>query len=161
LIDGNDDHIASIAANDRRLAVFETSDKYKDNIEYFTPLYEQFHHGTDGLSAMLHDLLDMSLGDWRPFPVYKNAARTKQQALSLPPAEQLVERLLADQQLPGPKNDDPNFVRSHNAESKLGGLFDEPFRKSVTPKLLGVSDKALSIVLKRFGATTDTDRADN
>jgi Mesyanzhinovviridae DNA primase len=161
VIDGNPEHILSVEQGDRRLAIFEASDRYKEDYEYFSPLYEQFHHSTVGISAMLYDLLDMPLGDWKPFPVWKNAARTRQQSLSLTPPLMLVERLLADQQLPGPDRGDPDFVRSHIADSRLGGLFDEPFKRSVNPELLHTSDRALALVLKKFGARPDHDRADN
>lgn len=50
----NEKWVAPVQNGDRRFAVFDVSDKYKNQQEYFDKLYAQMADG--GLQAMLHDL---------------------------------------------------------------------------------------------------------
>ena len=137
---GNGEQIAPVESDDRRFAVFDVSDEFKDHPEYFDRLYAEIEG--DGPAALLYDLLNMKLGDWRPFPAYRNAAHRKQKALNLSPPQALVERLLQDQQLPGALADRPNWAPSHTTIG--GGLFDKAFKEFMRPQNPGVGRRSVS-----------------
>ena len=127
--------VSRVESDDRRFAMFEASDRRKDDKPYFDTLYAEIE--TDGAAAMLYDLLNMDLGDWRPFPAYRNAAHRKQKALNLLPAQALVERLLQDQRLPYAPPGRTNWCPSHAPEGS--GLFDKPFKESCDRRCLATA----------------------
>jgi hypothetical protein len=105
---------------------------------------------------MLYDLLNMNLGDWRPFPAYRNAAHRKQKALNLLPAQALVERLLQDQRLPCAPPGRPNWCPSHALEDS--GLFDKPFKESCDRRCLDLADAAFRQTLNLCGGKASQSR---
>jgi hypothetical protein len=147
IMTGNPEQIAPVESDDRRFAVFEASELHKHDKPYFDALYAEIEHG--GAAAMLYDMLAMDLGNWRPFPAYRNEAHRKQKALNLPPALVLVERLLQDQQLPGAPPNRPSWCPSHTPEGT--GLFDKPFKESCDRRCLDMSDAAFRQTLNACG----------
>ncbi len=151
---GNGEQIAPVESDDRRFAVFDVSDECKDQGEYFDALYAEIENG--GAAAMLYDLLNMKLGDWRPFPAYRNAAHRKQKALNLSPVQAFVERLLHDQRLPGAPADRLNWCPSHSADGT--GLFDKPFKESCDRRCVDLAPAAFRQTLKDCGAKSALSR---
>jgi hypothetical protein len=147
IMTGNPEQIAPVESDDRRFAVFEASDRHKDDKPYFDSLYAEIENG--GAAAMLHDLLQMNLGDWRPFPAYRNAAHRKQKALNLLPPQALVERLLQDQRLPGASTNRANWCPSHTLDGT--GLFDKAFKESCDRRCVDLADAAFRQMLKDCG----------
>jgi Family of unknown function (DUF5906)/Bifunctional DNA primase/polymerase, N-terminal len=70
---------ASIDA--RRFAMFEVAEHHMQDAAWFKPLYAQMEEG--GYAAMLHDLLQLDLGDWHPREIIRTDALYEQQMLSL------------------------------------------------------------------------------
>jgi Family of unknown function (DUF5906) len=69
---------------DRRYAVFETATRFANVQSYWEPIYYERQNG--GLSAMVHDLLAMDLGDWHPRQaIPQTDALADQKVLSLKP----------------------------------------------------------------------------
>jgi hypothetical protein len=60
----NADWVVPASIDDRRFAVFDVSDKYRNDKNYFVPLYAEMEQG--GIAAMMYDLLALDLGDWHP-----------------------------------------------------------------------------------------------
>jgi hypothetical protein len=63
LMAANLDWVVPAGMDERRFAVFNTA-KEKQSREYFNKLYAEINNG--GLAAMMHDLMNMDLGDWHP-----------------------------------------------------------------------------------------------
>lgn len=151
---GNGEQIAPVESDDRRFAVFDVSEQHKQDPSYFDKLYAEIENG--GAAAMLHDLLAMSLGGWRPFPAYRNSAHQRQKALNLSPAEALVERLLQDQRLPGAFPNRPNWCPTHTTDS--AGLLDKPFKESCDRRCLDMTDAAFRQTLRAYGGAASLSR---
>lgn len=174
VMDGNDEHLAPIAGDDRRFAIFESCDIFENERDvkaakqkYFDALYDEIENGGD--AAMLYDMLHIDLGKWRPDPAYQNAAHRKQKALSLKGADLIVERILQDQHLPGGKEGAPrgtNWCRSHGGDTVVlgnivhgaAGILDEKFGRACGLSYI-VSDKAKTLALARYGGTSKQDAA--
>lgn len=60
----NEQWVVPAGIDERRFAVFEVSGEHAQDGDYFRAIAEQNKAG--GLAAMLHDLLNMDLGDWHP-----------------------------------------------------------------------------------------------
>ncbi|MCA3632229.1 MAG: bifunctional DNA primase/polymerase [Methylobacterium sp.] len=81
----NNDWIVPAEADARRFAVFDVSDNRQGDHAFFKALNVQLKKG--GLEAMLHDLLAIELGDWRPpHDIPRTKALASQKALTLDPA---------------------------------------------------------------------------
>jgi hypothetical protein len=87
---------ASISA--RRFVVSKVSDNYRQDRNYFAPLYAELENG--GREAMLHDLLHVDLGDWHPRLIVNTAALVDQKIRSLDPKMRWWLDLLEEGQLP-------------------------------------------------------------
>ena len=83
----NNEWVAPAGPDARRFAVFDVSDARKQDRAYFGAINrELYRDGGLGLSAMLHDLLSMDLGDWTPYGnVPRTEGRSTQKLLSLEP----------------------------------------------------------------------------
>lgn len=78
----NEEWVVPVEIGDRRFAVFEVSERHKQDEEYFRALNVELEGG--GLAAMLHELLTTSLGDWHPRRgIPQTKARDEQKAASL------------------------------------------------------------------------------
>ena len=60
----NDDWVVPVGIEDRRFAVFEPSPSHMKDHQYFADLQAEIDAG--GAAAMLHDLLNLPLGNWHP-----------------------------------------------------------------------------------------------
>src|SRR5262249_14908050 len=106
IIASNEKWIVPAGVDERRLAVFNVSEKYKQKTEYFVPLYAEMESG--GIAAMMHDLLAMDLRGWHPRKdVPKTEALREQQERSLSPEEHWWLSLLHNGELPGPEHKKP------------------------------------------------------
>src|SRR6185503_3069857 len=83
LMASNEDWIVPAGEFERRYAVFEVSERKRQDQNWFGPLNEALEHG--GYQAMLHDLLQLDLGDWHPRAIPMTEALRKQQLRSLQP----------------------------------------------------------------------------
>jgi hypothetical protein len=64
LMSGNDKWIVPASHDERRYAVNKISERWKQNKDYFRPLFEEVNNG--GAGAMLYDLLALNLDGWHP-----------------------------------------------------------------------------------------------
>jgi hypothetical protein len=137
----NADWVVPAAMDDRRFAVADVANKYKNNKSYFEPLYQEIENG--GGAAMLYDLLRMDLKGWHPrYDVPKTAALREQKELSLSPADQWWYEMLKSGALA--RYDDDN-VKKYPRWAPSRTLMDTA-RKTV-PGLRFHSDHALGKIL--------------
>jgi hypothetical protein len=86
-------------ADSRRFVVCHVSDARRGDRAYFRALFEQLDKG--GLAAMLHDLLNLDLGDWHPeADRVETAALTDQRIASLRGFERVWFDVLRAGELP-------------------------------------------------------------
>lgn len=97
-ISSNEDWVVPAAIDDRRFFVADVSDTRVGDHEYFRALYAELENG--GLEAMLHDLLELDLGDWHPREIVDTEARRLQKEQSLSPEHEWLLGLLDDGVLP-------------------------------------------------------------
>ena len=146
---------------ERRYVAQNVAETHQQEEAWFTPIYEQMRNG--GLEAMLYDLLDHNLGDWRPRKIVRTAALAQQQEESLSPLDQWWLELLQTGVLKGARGPYPNEAVSSGYEEKVvvfkdgygvehtqtvrrEGLYDQARR--ISPKLKGMSDTALGRYLR-------------
>jgi len=128
---GNDKWIVPATHDERRYAVNKVSERWKQNKDYFRPLFEEINNG--GAGAMLYDLLHLDLDGWHP---RDNVPQTKalfdQKMLGLTGLELWYVHLLSVGELPQvvnfyKKNRNPRFAlsehllesaKNHNARNK-------------------------------------------
>jgi hypothetical protein len=141
IMSSNENWIVPAGIDERRFAVFEVDEAYKQDATYFTPLYAENENG--GLAAMLHDLLKLNLAGWHPRDsVPQTDALGKQKMQSASPEDRWIGGLLADGILPGPQSRLPNRALS-------AALFKHARESS--PRLRSKSDQELADDLKRCG----------
>lgn len=87
-------------ARERRYAVTYVADTVQQSNSYFSALMGQINGG--GAGAFLHHLLAMDLTGFHPRTgIPQNQALADQQALSLKPAEQILQIMVEERVLPG------------------------------------------------------------
>ena len=85
MLASNEDWIVPAGKDARRFFVADVSDRRRNDQAFFGRLNRQMAHG--GLSAMMHDLIGMELGDWRPaVNIPQTKALGDQKVQSLDPA---------------------------------------------------------------------------
>jgi len=115
----NENWVVPAAHDSRRYAVFEVSDKYKQDATYFKIINDQINQG--GREAFLYELLYRDIGDFHPRQIIKTAAFRNQVANSLDPISTWWLGLLEDGFLPvelgtAPKNVVPSgSIYSHDS----------------------------------------------
>jgi hypothetical protein len=100
MLASNEKWVVPASGNERRYAVFEVSDKHKQDHTYFRRISDQLDNG--GLGAMLHDLLAMDLEGWHPrqdIPQTEALARQKERTAE--PAVTIMADILESGHLPG------------------------------------------------------------
>lgn len=105
----------------RRYVVLDVSNCRMGDEAYFNSLYDQIEHG--GLSAMLYDLQQMDLGDWKPSRERpKTEALAEQQMESLRGAERRVYNMLKSGIAHGfiQAKDDRIFISTSHAKDEMG-----------------------------------------
>jgi hypothetical protein len=81
LMASNEDWIVPASERERRYVLNEVADTHMQDAAWFEPIYRQMEDG--GHAAMLHDLLQIDLGDWHPRRIPANAGLADQQVRSL------------------------------------------------------------------------------
>jgi hypothetical protein len=140
MLASNSARVVPVSENDRRYAVFEVSDKRRQDHAHFDAMQKQLDHG--GLGAMLCELRAMDLGGWHPredIPETKALAHQKTQ--SLDPELKWLRGFLDSGVLPW-------HHESRFNEVKAQGLFDEARR---LPGMKFWHDTDLAEFLKRWG----------
>ena len=95
----NNEWVVPAGLNARRFAVFDVSDARSNDRGYFGAINAQMRAG--GHEAMLHDLLELDLGDWHPSRgIPKTQALAEQKINSLDPASRWWMRALGLGALP-------------------------------------------------------------
>lgn len=95
----NEEWVVPMGEDARRFAMFDVSSHRQRDTEYFRALFEEIEDG--GLSAMLHDLLQMDLKGWHPEPERpETAALAIQKIKSLRGIQREWYNLLLTGQLP-------------------------------------------------------------
>ena len=85
MLASNEEWVVPAGKDARRFAVFDVSDVRRNDHAFFNALHAQMRNG--GLEAMLHDLLEMDLGDWHPSrKIPQTQALADQKLYSLDPA---------------------------------------------------------------------------
>jgi hypothetical protein len=168
----NNEWVVPAGEKERRYVVQVVSHEHQQDEAWFKPIYEEMSHG--GLEAMLYDLLDHDLGDWRPRHIVPTTALGRQQDESLSPYDQWWREVLLTGVLAGARTM-PNTAISNAFEEEVeeeeevegtgfyggkqtrkrkrlvmrSGLFDQARR--ISPKLRSESDTALGRFLRDQG----------
>jgi hypothetical protein len=104
IISSNSEWVVPAGPYERRYAVFDVADTYRQKEAYFAPLYAELDNG--GREAMLHDMLAMDLGDWHPRRnVPKTDALNDQKSRGLGPVDAAVLDMLREAALPVSRGD--------------------------------------------------------
>jgi hypothetical protein len=106
----NADWVVPASHDERRYAVGNVNERWKQNEDYFIPLFAEIKGG--GAAAMLYDLLKLDLGNWHPRKVPQTKALLEQKMLSLGGLEQWWVAMLNVGELPQPDKKNPRRVRS-------------------------------------------------
>jgi hypothetical protein len=106
----NADWVVPASHDERRYAVGNVNERWKQNEDYFIPLFAEVKAG--GAAAMLWDLLKLDLGNWHPRKVPQTKALLEQKMLSLTGLEQWWVSMLDVGELPNPDKKNPRRVRS-------------------------------------------------
>jgi hypothetical protein len=72
----NADWVVPASHDERRYAVGNVNERWKQNEDYFVPLFAEIKAG--GAAAMLWDLLKLDLGNWHPRKVPRTKALLEQ-----------------------------------------------------------------------------------
>jgi hypothetical protein len=122
--------------------VFDVSSEMVGNREYFKAIVDEMDNG--GREAMLHDLLNVKLGDWHPrHSVPQTAALRDQKMLSLSADDELWLILLQEGMLPQ--------AYERNARAAPSRALVEYARKAVPRGLGNASDYRIIDGLKERG----------
>jgi hypothetical protein len=168
MLASNHDWVIPASEKERRYVVQQVDETRQQDEKWFNPIYQEMRSG--GLQAMMYDLLDRNLGDWRPRKIVRTAALAKQQEESLSPFDQWWLELLQTAVLDGVANKNiPDEATSNSYEEVIdeelgGGFYGKQERKRtverdglydqarrVSPRLKGVSDTALGRYLSEQG----------
>jgi hypothetical protein len=133
----------------RRFGVFDVSEEYMGNKEYFRALYQEIENG--GAAAMLYDLLRMDLNGWHPRDdIPKTEALRDQKLLSLSPEDQWWYGLLEVGQLCGRDFQTPGRNSPVNPRRARSRFLYDAARQRV-PRLRFYSDTLLGRILRAQG----------
>jgi hypothetical protein len=154
LMASNEDWVVPAGEHERRYAIFQVSESKRQDPSWFKPLYDQMENG--GYGAMLHDLLQLDLGDWHPRNIPVTEALRQQQERSIKPLDAWLLRLFEDGLLPGGVDvDAPNRMLSRSKPDVDGhnprnGLYDLAREQ---PSLRHMDEQVLASHLKQWGLT--------
>lgn len=147
ILAANEEWVVPAGQDERRHAVFEVSERHKQQRDYFRPLFDEMENG--GVAAMVHDLLAYDLAGWHPRDdVPKTAALHEQKLLSLSAEKQWWFNLIQNGELPEGSDAVRRLV--------IGTDLYKHMRETV-PALKVKSDHVLSKVLKDAGVNRHTD----
>jgi hypothetical protein len=142
----NADWVVPASHDERRYAVGNVNECWKQNEDYFIPLFAEIKAG--GAAAMLSDLLKMDLGNWHPRKVPQTKALLEQKMLSLTGLEQWWVSMLDVGELPSPDKKNPRRVRS---EALLEAA------QKFSPRTKYINSTELGTFLDNMGCTHKSD----
>ena len=133
IMTANADWVVPASHDERRYAVFNVSEKYMENENYFKALYTELEAG--GLAAMLWDLQHVDLKGWHPRKIIKTQALTEQKMQSMNPLQEWWEQMLQEGAIPAAPKDSPDsamavYLLNHAREFA-------PRLRELTPTRLG------------------------
>ena len=141
LMASNEDWIVPASERERRYVLNEVSGEHMQDAAWFEPIYSQMEDG--GHAAMLHDLLQLDIGDWHPRRIPANSGLADQQVRSLSDLDAWWFELIESGTLAGCDPDHPNCARSGDYEEKIRDA-DSSFARHV--KKPGLYSQARSLV---------------
>lgn len=124
----NNEKVIKATADERRYFIEAVNNKYakgeaseRVRLSYFSKLFKEMDDG--GREAMLHDLLNIQLGDWHPRAnIPETKELEKQRSMSINMLEQAVRSLLEEGLIPGEICDDGYAVTAESLASYLHKL---------------------------------------
>jgi hypothetical protein len=160
MLASNNEWVIPAAAHERRFAVQDVAETYRQDPNWLGSIYQEMHSG--GLQAMLYGLLHYKLGDWHPRQIVRTPALSKQQEESLSPLDQWWLELLQTGVLEGASELVPDRAISNRYEEEISepdgfggqrkrtvrreGPYDQARR--ISPRLKGASDTTLGLYLR-------------
>jgi Mesyanzhinovviridae DNA primase len=143
----NADWVVPASIDDRRFAVFDVSDKYRNDKSYFEPLYVEMEQG--GIAAMMYDLLALDLGTWHPrYEVPQTQALGDQKIHSLSAEDEWWLGLLQAGDLPGPAHkNNPWLAQSQALLEHANKMF----------RMRYCTEHRLGRMLKKYGCDRNSD----
>jgi len=130
----NADWVVPASADERRYAVGNVNERWKQNEDYFAPLLAEIDNGSP--AAMLWDLQQMDLGKWHPRMIPQTKALLEQKMLSLEGLEQWWVSMLNAGELPFPSHyNNPRRVYSEDLLEAAQGF--SPRTKYINATELG------------------------
>ena len=108
IMTANADWVVPASHDERRYAMFSVSNKRLKDEKYFELLHREMNEG--GLEAMLHDLLQVDLGDWHPRRIPNTAALREQKARSMSLLETWWENVLQEGVVPAGMKETPDIA---------------------------------------------------
>jgi hypothetical protein len=163
MLASNADWVVPAGAFERRYVVQEVANTYRQDRNWFGPIYDQLKNG--GYEAMLFDLLERDLGDWHPRDIVRTAALAEQQEQSLSAFDAWWLELLQTAVLTGASESAPDRAVSNRYKEEIeestgysgkrtrtvyrDGLYDQARR--ISPKLKGETEAAFGRYLGKHG----------
>jgi hypothetical protein len=137
IIATNEDWAVPATADERRFAVFDVTDIHQQEQAYFDALMAEKQNG--GIAAMMHELMNMDLGDFHPRQdVPKTAALNEQAQFSEDPVQMVLRRCLEIGTLPGTNQIYNDNVANIVAYPHLKEYIDrQAFGRSITSTKIG------------------------
>ena len=108
IMTANAEWVVPASHDERRYAVFNVSEKYMGDENYFRKLHAEIENG--GLEAMLHDLKNVELGKWHPRHIVKTKALVEQKMQSMLPLQEWWESMLQDGSVPAAGKEAPDVA---------------------------------------------------
>lgn len=142
IMSSNSEWVVPAGRHERRYAVFDVSSAQRQKKDYFKPLFNQMDAG--GLAAMLHDMLNMDLGDWHPRQDRpETAALADQKSRGLGPVEGTVldwlrEGVMPDHLVTGDRRgtDERPFIYTTDVTEHVRAGTREPVTMNMVSKVL-------------------------
>jgi hypothetical protein len=163
----NEDWVVPAGAFERRYVMQDVANTYRQDRNWFGPIYEQLRSG--GCEAMLFDLIERDLGDWHPRQIVPTAALADQQELSLSAFDAWWFEMLQAGVVTGANSFHPDRAISNRYKEEIeestgsggtrtriewhNGLYDQARR--ISPKLKYESEAAFGRYLKKRVGCTD------
>jgi len=133
IMTANAEWVVPASHDERRYAIFNVSNRRMKDEKYFASLHADMANG--GLSAMLHDLLHLDLGDWHPRRIPNTKALREQKARSMSLLDSWWESILQEGCVPAAGKD---ALDTAPAQYLMNHVRDfAPRLRDLTPTALG------------------------
>ena len=90
----NADWVVPATDDERRYAVYDVADTFKQDLTFFAEMYAQMEQG--GYAGLLHDMLAMDLDGWHPRQMTATAGLHRQRRRSMPAVASWLVALVRD-----------------------------------------------------------------